>query len=100
MKFEIWLKKQKDRDDPIGDLATDYIKARNYYRNPYCDRHITDERNCFDIIEQMKAWDASLAAYNSLFQALEEFENKPCHEDAASDLYWYHNQIKLLHLVA
>lgn len=25
MQFETWLKKQKERDDPIGDLAKDYI---------------------------------------------------------------------------
>ena len=25
MKFEQWLKKQKKRNDPIGDLAMDYI---------------------------------------------------------------------------
>lgn len=28
MKFESWLKKQKDRDDQIGDLAKDYIQTR------------------------------------------------------------------------
>ena len=25
IKFETWLKKQKNRDDPVGDLANDYI---------------------------------------------------------------------------
>jgi hypothetical protein len=25
MTFEAWLRKQKDRDDPVGDLANDFI---------------------------------------------------------------------------
>ena len=27
MTFESWLKKQIDRDDPIGDLAKDFIRS-------------------------------------------------------------------------
>ena len=28
MQFEMWLKKQKDRDDPIGDLSKDFISSK------------------------------------------------------------------------
>lgn len=27
MTFESWLRKQKNRDDPIGDLASDFIRS-------------------------------------------------------------------------
>ncbi len=27
MKFETWLKKQKDRDDIVGDVARDFIDS-------------------------------------------------------------------------
>lgn len=28
MTFESWLRKQKHRDDPIGDLSKDFISSR------------------------------------------------------------------------
>jgi len=28
MNFETWIKKQKHRDDPIGDLAKDFIRGQ------------------------------------------------------------------------
>lgn len=94
MKFETWLITQSHRDDPVGDLANDYIKARNFSRNPYAERIFCNDKNNFEIEKQMAAWNASLSAYRSLFQALEEFDGKPYHEDAPSDLFYYENMNK------
>jgi hypothetical protein len=90
MKFETWLTKQANRDDPIGDLANDYLKARKYLREPYSDRFIDSNVNSFDILEQMLAWKACFRAYESLFEALAEFENKPYHIAAPMDTFKYH----------
>lgn len=47
MKFESWLRKQKHRDDPIGDLANDFITSKT--------KTIKDSFRkyspCYDVIE-------------------------------------------------
>jgi hypothetical protein len=47
MTFEAWLKKQIHRDEPIGDLAKDYIDAKKPYEK--CNRaHLDRWRACWE----------------------------------------------------
>jgi hypothetical protein len=54
MTFDSWLRKQRDRDDPIGDLAQDYIadcrqrkvryrSIRSLYRDTHGIRDVFDD---------------------------------------------------------
>ena len=52
MTFIAWLKKQKDRDDPIGDLAKDFIddtKRRN--RRKFTVEYLRSVNACSDAIK-------------------------------------------------
>jgi len=58
MKFEDWLRKQKKRNDPIGDLANDYIATRSR-----------------GAIEKSPHWSgACFKAQDALVEAKKEFE--------------------------
>lgn len=72
MKFETWIKKQKKRDDRVGDLANDYIKAMSIEsRNPYAVR--APYNQAIQILESMSKWNAGFAAYGSLQEAWHEY---------------------------
>ncbi len=71
MRFEEWLKTQKHRDDPIGDLAKDYIAARKMIRAPFARR--SDDRHSSNIEKQLAAWDAGFHVYEVLEEAKEEY---------------------------
>lgn len=60
MKFETWLKKQKHRDDRIGDLAKDFIDGQKI-------------KKCKTIFESMKHFCACDAAIESLAEAQLEY---------------------------
>jgi hypothetical protein len=46
MRFETWLKEQRDRDDWIGDLACDYLRTRK--------RTIAESMNGYAVCEEAK----------------------------------------------
>lgn len=68
MTFESWLKKQKDRDDHIGDLANDFIRASKTGEKEKCDEHhllkhqacreaheaLAEARKEFSLVQQRK----------------------------------------------
>ncbi len=62
MQFEVWLIKQKYRNDPIGDLANDYLRDIQMCRQPY-------DGDYLNIDKQMKVWQACNAAINALREA-------------------------------
>ena len=68
MKFETWLKKQKKRDDPIGDLANDFECAKQSY----------PEKGTLCNEEHLFRWDAIDDAYQALKDARKEYEQY-CH---------------------
>lgn len=63
MKFESWLIKQKHRDDPIGDLAKDFISAKIIREDRKCNKEMLDK------------WGACQAAYDALDKAKQEYNN-------------------------
>lgn len=63
MNFETWLKKQKHRDDRIGDLAKDFIDGQQI-------------KKCKTILESMKHFCAGDAAIESLAEAQLEYLNE------------------------
>jgi uncharacterized protein YozE (UPF0346 family) len=68
MKFETWLKKQKNRDDPVGDLACDYIDDLSGFNrnNPGKKFKLTKE-----YLVSQKACDEALEAFD---EAIKEYE--------------------------
>lgn len=60
MTFEAWLIKQKNRDDAIGDLATDFISAKKIRprHGQKCDRAHLDSwhaiSRCYDALAMAK----------------------------------------------
>jgi len=65
MKFENWLIKQQDRDDPIGDLAKDFILAQKI--NPFK-----------TLKESMGIFSPCHEAYEALKDARKEFREIKC----------------------
>ncbi len=61
MTFNSWLRRQKDRDDPVGDLARDYIDDCRMSKLTY--RSIRSLRSVI-----------SIAASGALDEALEEYK--------------------------
>lgn len=73
MKFETWLRQQPTRDDRVGDLAQDYRDALKFLmRRPFQER-ILDVNN-FNIEETMALMGSCYAAYDSLTEALTEWQ--------------------------
>ena len=62
MKFESWIKKQKHRDDRVGDVARDFIDSQKI-------------RPRKTVKESLEAWSAHSDAWDSYFEALEEFNS-------------------------
>ncbi len=51
--FEQWLKRQKNRDDPIGDLARDFIDSKT----STIEKSFMKYSPCYDaLITCVKAW--------------------------------------------
>lgn len=74
MKFETWLRSQKKRNDMVGDLALDYIRALACdQRAPFSSK--LNDVNSFEIDETMKKWGASDKAYDALELAKDEWKN-------------------------
>ncbi len=73
MKFETWLLGNNDRDDPIGELSRDFIRARKYHhRVPFSDKmgrqFLTIEETflLFHPCERaLKAFDDALKEHNA-----------------------------------
>ena len=66
MSFEKWLIKQKKRKDHIGDLARDFISAKETkrYKNEKCDE------------DHLGRWNADPIVYGVLWMAREEYEKE------------------------
>ena len=60
MKFETWIKRQKHRDDPIGDLAKDFIDGQKIKPSK-------------TVKESLQNFHASYEAWNTLKEAEIEF---------------------------
>ncbi len=67
MKFETWIKKQKHRDDRVGDVARDFIRGQK-----------TRPRKT--VRDSMRAFSACEAAWESLEEAEFEFYTQFCPE--------------------
>lgn len=52
MKFEKWLLKQKKRNDPIGDLSTDWIADGR--KTPFTLSYLKSKNACDGAIEAYK----------------------------------------------
>ena len=61
MTFESWLRKQKKRDDPIGDLACDFIRS------------LKIDPKLKTIEQSMSRWSACTDAMNALDEAKKEY---------------------------
>jgi hypothetical protein len=59
MTFEEWLVTQKNRNDPIGDLAKDF----DFTRNKKCDE------------KHLGRWEACKEAYDALKEARKEYRD-------------------------
>jgi hypothetical protein len=59
--FEAWLSKQKMRQDPIGDLARDFISTKKMYGSKKCTH------------DQLTKYGAIKEAHEALDAALDEY---------------------------
>ncbi len=65
MTFEKWLKKQKKRNDPVGDLARDFIEVNRLYKTKdKCDK------------DHLRKHNAISACYIALEIARDEWEKE------------------------
>lgn len=69
MTFENWLRKQKERDDPIGDLAKDFIDSYKII--------LKEKQKRFKVKETMEYFGACSDARIAYDEAMKEYkENK------------------------
>ncbi len=71
MKFETWIKKQKHRDDRVGDVARDFIDGQKI-------------RPRKTVRDSLLAFSASTAAWESLEQEECEFYSTLCNQCSQS----------------
>lgn len=67
--FERWLLQQRFRDDPVGDLANDFYRAKKIMAAKDIKRIKCNN-------EHLDSWNADKDVYQTLIIAKKEFENQ------------------------
>ena len=75
MRFRAWLKNQEERDDAVGDLATDYNRALEMEQRAPFKSSFNEEypRNSWDVERLMEKYNAHPDALEALEKAIAEY---------------------------